>query len=61
MVIDVAKVLSQDIISRSRARGLKAYIEERELTDVILDFKDMFFYPMNSLNALLIFRFPLNI
>ena len=41
MVIDVAKVLSQDIISRSRARGLKAYIEERELTDVILDFKDI--------------------
>ena len=43
MVIDVAKVLSQDIISRSRARGLMAYIVERELTDVILDFKDIKF------------------
>ena len=43
MVIDVAKVLSQDIISRSRARGLMAYIVERELTDVELDFKDIKF------------------
>ena len=43
MVIDVAKVLSQDIISRSRARGLMAYIVERELTEVELDFKDIKF------------------
>ena len=43
MVIDVAKVLSQDIISRSRARGLMTYIVERELTDVELDFKDIKF------------------
>ena len=40
MVIDIAKVLSQDVISRSRARGLMAYIVERELTDVELDFRD---------------------
>ena len=43
MIINIAKVLSQDIISRSRARGLMAYIVERELTDVELDFKDIKF------------------
>ena len=43
MVIYITKVLSQDIISRSRARDLMAYIVERELIDVILDFKDIKF------------------
>ena len=43
MVIDVAKVLSQDIISRSRARDLKAYIVKQKLAEVELDFKDIKF------------------
>lgn len=43
MVINVAKVLSQDIISRSRARNLMAYIVEREFADVKLDFRDIKF------------------
>ena len=43
MVINVAKVLSQDIISRSRARYLKEYIMARELVIAGLDFKDIKF------------------
>ena len=36
MVIYIAKVLSQDIISRSRAQDLKAYIEKQKLSEVEL-------------------------
>lgn len=43
MVINAAKVLSQDIISRSRARDLKTYIVKQKLAEVELDFKDIKF------------------
>lgn len=39
MTIDITKILSRDIISRSRARDLKAYIEKQKLSEVDLDFK----------------------
>ena len=43
MTIDITKILSRDIINRSRARDLKAYIVKQKLAEVELDFKDIKF------------------